>query len=170
MKRILVVSLLLVASLARAQEPTGAGEIVKGWLDQALAYVAENGSVGTGYGISVDTHTKGILLSQAIDVAPLSVKFFRTEVVPGIQHATLFSWNEENPDRELVGLSLKWHWFSAPPWVETVQEKPVVQTVIWPKLSEWYIKPSINYAPDKLVEGTMNAKWLIFGAEVMFKF
>lgn len=175
---LLLIALLPLCALTPCREVSaqtvpapadGAGIVAQNWMQQWLAWIAANGAVGTGYGISADGKIRGVMFSQSVDLPPLSFHLRYTEIIPGIEHATLFQKAGE-PDPELIGLNLKVHWFSAPPWVASAQALPVVRTVVWPKLSEWYLQPSIDYPPDRLLRAELAAHHLIFGIKGGWKF
>jgi hypothetical protein len=138
---------------------------------QVLDYTARNGTISSGWAVSADGTENGVLLSQSVSIEALRIQFRKTELVPGFQHSTLFSVKDGQPDRDLLGINVRWHWFSMPPWVKNIETAPVVRSVVFPKLfSEWELKPSVNYRTDYIARGKLDWRGLYLGIEVAYKF
>jgi hypothetical protein len=136
----------------------------------ALNYIVTNGTVSTGYGMSIDGNDVGVILSESITIDQLSIKVFKLVIAPGVEHSTFFNMKADRPDLQLVGLNLIFHWFKTPPFVQTFQEQPVAKQTIFLNLTEWYLQPSIDYPVDKFVNTEFGSKNIIFGIKTGWKF
>lgn len=148
----------------------GLGDLFKIYFDLALDYIATNGVMSVGYGISADSHIHGTLVSTSLKLDQLSFNIHKTLVTPGIENGVLFNSKPGGVDYHLVGVNVLIHWFRAPPWVETLQSKPILKSVIFPKFSEWYFQPSADYPSDKFVNGQFYSKYIIIGIKGGWKF
>lgn len=172
----LAIASTLAFNASLAQDEASFLEIAKTGLRLGIEYIATNGVIGSGYGISANSKEHGTLLSQTILVPELAFHVHKTEVTPGFEHGTLFNSKTDGNDYELVGGCLSFHWFKTPPWVPlppaSVTANAVVTSVktLLPNLHDVYLKPSVLYRVDAISHGEVAIGNLFFGIEGGFKF
>jgi hypothetical protein len=134
----------------------------------ALDYVADNGELGTGYGVAMDGSQPGILLTQKLDVYKWQLR--RSQIGLGLVHATLFTLDDGDSDLALLGLGASWHWFKSPPWVADLQALPVIRNLLLVEFSEFKLAPLIGIQAEDLVKGQFHWRRTYVGAGVSFKY
>jgi hypothetical protein len=134
----------------------------------ALDYVAENGELGTGYAVALDGTAGGLALTQKLDVYRWQIR--RSQIGLGIVHATLFTFESGDSDRELLGLGASWHWFKTPPWIQSAHQLPVIRNLLLVKLAEVKLSPFIAIEAEDLVQGRFHWRRTIAGAAIAFRF